>query len=53
MLQRLSAGLIALSGCSRGELPTWLERRNVGRAREAACFYREAFGEDFFVELIR
>ena len=53
MLQRLSAGLIALSGCSRGELPTWLERRNVGRAREAACFYREVFGEDFFVELIR
>ena len=53
MLQRLSAGLIALSGCSRGELPTWLERRNVGRVREAACFYREVFGEDFFVELIR
>ncbi len=53
MLQRLSAGLIALSGCSRGELPAWLERRNVGRAREAACFYREVFGEDFFVELIR
>ncbi len=53
MLQRLSSGLIALSGCSRGELPTWLERRNVGRAREAACFYREVFGEDFFVELIR
>ena len=53
MLQRLSAGLIALSGCSRGELPTWLERRNVGRAIEAACFYREVFGEDFFVELIR
>ena len=53
VLQRFSAGLIALSGCSRGEIPTWLEKRNVGRAIEAACFYREVFGEDFFVELIR
>ncbi|GAI58805.1 unnamed protein product, partial [marine sediment metagenome] len=53
MLQRFSAGLLALSGCSKGEIPTWLERRNVGRAREAACFCREIFGEDFFVELIR
>ncbi len=53
MLQSFSAGLLALSGCSKGEIPTWLERRNVGRAREAACFCREIFGEDFFVELIR
>ncbi len=53
MLQRFSAGLIALSGCGRGEIPTWLEKRNAGRAREAASFYREVFGEDFFVELIR
>jgi error-prone DNA polymerase len=53
MLQRFSAGLIALSGCSKGEIPTWLEKRNTGRAREAICFYREIFREDFFVELIR
>ena len=53
ILQRFSAGLIALSGCGRGEIPTWLEKRNAGRAREAASFYREVFGEDFFVELIR
>ena len=53
ILQRFSAGMIALSGCGRGEIPTWLEKRNVGRAREAASFYREVFGEDFFVELIR
>ncbi|MCK4964630.1 MAG: DNA polymerase III subunit alpha, partial [Dehalococcoidia bacterium] len=53
MLQSFSAGLLALSGCSKGEIPTWLEKRNVGRAREAACFYREIFREDFFVELIR
>ena len=52
-LQRFSAGLIALSGCGRGEIPTWLEKRNAGRAGEAASFYREVFGEDFFVELIR
>jgi len=47
------SGLIALSGCSKGEIPTLLSRGKRERAREAAYFYREVFGEDFFIELIR
>ena len=53
MLQRFSTGLIALSGCSKGEIPTWVHKCDAGRAREAASFYREIFERDFFVELIR
>jgi error-prone DNA polymerase len=46
-------GLIALSGCSKGEIPTLLGSGKRCKAREVACFYREVFGEDFFVELMR
>ena len=52
-LQQHNSGLIALSGCSRGELPMLLHRGKTAKAREAANCYREIFGQDFFVELIR
>ncbi|MFC2018266.1 DNA polymerase III subunit alpha, partial [Chloroflexota bacterium] len=45
--------LIALSGCYRGEIATLLSKGKGDRAREAAGFYREVFGRDFFLELIR
>jgi error-prone DNA polymerase len=53
MLARFNDGLIALSGCSRGELPALSNRGKVEPVRKAAKFYRETFGDDFFVELIR
>ena len=53
MLGKFSAGLIALSGCSRGELPTLIGKGKTEQAKKAACLYREIFGYDFFVELIR
>jgi error-prone DNA polymerase len=53
MLGRFHEGLIALSGCSRGEIPTLIEKGKTNKAREATRFYREVFGDDFFVELIR
>jgi DNA-directed DNA polymerase III PolC len=52
MLQQHSGGLIALSGCAKGEIPTLIRRGKREKAREAAHFYREAFGDNFFVELI-
>jgi error-prone DNA polymerase len=45
-------GLIALSGCWRGEVPSRILRREFARAKEAAEWYREAFGRDsFYLEL--
>jgi len=53
MLRNHSSGLIALSGCGRGEIPTLLCKVKRDKAKEAACFYKEVFGNDFFIELIR
>lgn len=52
VLGRFSSGLIALSGCSRGEIPSLVEKGNIEKATEVAGFYREVFREDFFIELI-
>ncbi len=46
-------GLIALSGCRLGEIPSLLCKGDRRGAELAAGFYREVFGEDFFVELAR
>ncbi len=53
MLCRFNDGLIALSGCSQGEIPSLIEKGETKEAIKAARFYREAFGDNFFVELIR
>jgi len=52
-LKKFSRGLVALSGCSKGELPTLLAKGKADQARAATDFYRETFGDDFFIELIR
>jgi len=53
MLHKFSSGLIVLSGCRRGEIPVLLEQSNYEKARETARFFREIFGEDFYIELTR
>jgi error-prone DNA polymerase len=53
MLGRFNAGLVALSGCSKGEIPSLVSQGKTGEAEESARFYRETFGDDFFIELIR
>ncbi|MFC1899534.1 DNA polymerase III subunit alpha [Chloroflexota bacterium] len=53
MLQNYSCGLIALSGCKKGEIPALLSQGKHTKAIEAGYFYREVFGKDYFVELIR
>lgn len=52
LLERHASGLIALSGCLAGEIPTLLLQGELEKARQAACFYRELFGrENFYLEL--
>ncbi|MFC2003485.1 DNA polymerase III subunit alpha [Chloroflexota bacterium] len=53
MLAKYHDGLIALSGCSRGELPVLIAKEKIDLAKEAAGFYREIYGAGFFIELIR
>jgi error-prone DNA polymerase len=53
MLGKFHDGLIALSGCGQGEIPALIEKGKNEQVKEAARFYQEIFGDDFFVELIR
>ncbi|MFC1998754.1 DNA polymerase III subunit alpha [Chloroflexota bacterium] len=53
MLQQHSDDLIALSGCSKGEIPVLLSKSKTKDAKKAAHQYKQIFGEDFFIELVR
>ena len=44
-------GLICLSACAKGEVAHLLAENNPDSARDAARFYRELFGEDFYLEV--
>jgi len=51
-LKNHSQGLIALSGCFQGEIPTLLLSGRYEEAKKAALLYQEIFGKkNFFIEL--
>ena len=53
LLRERSEGLIALSGCLKGEVAGALSRGNFEAARRAVREYRDIFGKDrFFIELM-
>jgi len=53
-LFRRTAGLIALSGCKKGEVPSLVQAGKQAEALKAALTYRDYFGaENFYVELQR
>jgi DNA polymerase III subunit alpha len=51
LLAEHARGLIALSACYSGEPSRAILESDPGRAREAAGWHREVFGEDYFLEL--
>ncbi len=52
LLEECSEGLIALSACLAGEIPSLILKGQVEKAREAAARYQKIFGENnFFLEL--
>ncbi len=52
LLQEYSNGLIGLSACLKGEIPTLLRKGKIEAADEAARFYEHLFGENnFFLEV--
>ncbi len=54
LLERHSAGLVALSGCLKGEVGFYLRRGDSERALEAAAAYQGIFGaENFYLEVMR
>ncbi|MCH7997333.1 MAG: DNA polymerase III subunit alpha, partial [Chloroflexi bacterium] len=52
LLSEHTEGLIALSGCPRGQIPTLISQGRIQEARNLAKQYMEWFGpENFFIEL--
>ncbi|MDP3724956.1 MAG: DNA polymerase III subunit alpha, partial [Nanoarchaeota archaeon] len=51
LLREHHEGLVCLSGCFSGEIPKLLYQGKKKEAREAMEFYRELFGDDFYIEI--
>ena len=52
LLREYSEGLIAMSGCLHGELAALLMDGQDAPARASADFYKQLFGENFYIELM-
>ncbi len=54
LLSTCSAGIIALSGCLKGEIPHLIQRGLLPQARQLAGYFQDIFGkENFFLEVSR
>jgi len=51
LLAAHSQGLLAMSSCTKGEIAQMVLKGRDDRLREAAYFYRELFGENYFLEV--
>lgn len=53
LLAQYSKGLIALSGCMKGQIPAAILRDDLGTAMDQISIYRSIFGKDsFYLELM-
>ncbi len=53
LLRKYSEGLICLSSCLQGEIPQHINNRDLDSANKAVSFYKEIFGDDFYLEIQR
>src|SRR6266849_1778743 len=52
LLSKHKEGLIALSGCLASEIPEWIQKEQLAKAREAIDWFKQVFGaENFYLEL--
>ncbi len=51
LLEKHSEGLIALSACIQGEIPSLILSGNVEKAEKVTEWYKDVFGEDFYLEI--
>ena len=52
ILAKYSKGIIGLSGCHKGEIPSLFSQKKTKQAEETACWYQQIFGkENFYLEL--
>ena len=51
LLEERNEGLVCLSGCARGEIPSLVIRGEKGRLQQTVEWYRSVFESRFFLEL--
>jgi len=51
LLQQYSEGLICLSACVKGEIPSLILNDRMKQARDAALWYKDLFGDRFYIEI--
>ncbi|OGC23964.1 DNA polymerase III subunit alpha [candidate division WOR-1 bacterium RIFOXYB2_FULL_42_35] len=51
LLEKHRRGLVVLSGCVKGEIPSLLMQDKVKEAREVAAWYKELLGDNFYLEM--
>jgi DNA-directed DNA polymerase III (polc) len=52
LLAQYHEGIIASSACLGGEIAQHILHDHIDRAREAALWYKETFGEDYYLEIM-
>ncbi len=52
-LEKHHEGLIVSSACLAGELPYYIRRGQIEKAEESVKWFKNLFGEDFYIELMR
>ena len=53
LLESHHDGLIVMTGCPSGELPTLIEQGRQDDARATVEWYRDVFGDDYYLEFMR
>ncbi|MDR2911632.1 MAG: PHP domain-containing protein, partial [Bacteroidales bacterium] len=53
LIEKYSEGLIGLSACLGGEIPSLLMNNQIKEAEETALWYKKIFGCDYYLELQR
>jgi DNA polymerase III subunit alpha len=53
LLEKHADGLIVSSACLGGEIPTHIYEGKLEQAEETIAWYKNLFGEDFYLELMR
>lgn len=52
-LKKYHEGLIACSACIAGEVPSYIRKGQMDKAEEAVLWFKELFGDDYYLELQR
>lgn len=51
LLQKYKEGLIVLSGCPKGEVPSLIVNGKYDQAKSVASWYKDLFGKNYYLEI--